>query len=1082
MRGLGICLFMMGVFGGHVARADSPAVYIPVDETASQPAVDLMSASGQPQDPARLIDSIRNGLDTSTLEPRRSNLYVANRLPLVRTEENAYPAEGTTLQYQGPLPYTRGLVRARVASAQNPDLSFQLAFSLDTHAALARNALLRALGYNIPSPRYFARLPVQFGTLADRDKLLDLIADKTLTARGRWVVGGLEEINKNKTTIVFQDIVLEPALIEVPQMHWGILTSATIQGRRPIRALIAPLSILDITESVNMLSYEAAKISNANLVFTRPYADAFTNETSIGDVRWIARRIAGLSRPDWTYILQAGHYPPDIQALLVEKVIGRALQLLDLLQIPARKDLQPDPYVTSGQVINGKAMQENYDGYALRFTYGDPESPLRASELARFFGIESVSNGIGFLLNQIGSSLQLVTPDHYIQQHNNKVLADISEHLQNRPNEPYVLPLQVWGGPVAGGRLSASRNIVTGTYYGSKSEVQLVDSVSAGVSVGAFLGVSGISRISIGLSPQIQYNRSYLHVRPIADIKTAFKDNWKNLYVPHFMNSLANILNGEVDQAGADAIKQFLDSMKTGEMFMVTDGFSAGNGTTVGIPIGALLGLLPPFSQLSESVSLGNQYGILARTTIYKAKDGLHVYLSRIHSKTFELTLDTSFFVKLISIASSKSNGDAHTQAFVFPEKFENSGQEKAFQRAITSLLRRNSPHLLEEEFYPYTLDHEVEGGRFRFQFGPWSWTNRVNFHRLDIVPPYDPQGRYKQEDQKRTVIQGERTRVQGTDLYGFFGRLVNRVIPFINIGKGGAGDDPSTNFLGRSKTFAVSTEVELTPGRPNQLFTKLQQSFNGWSMRRNRLLRLVDEMVHEVEEFNPQGQIVSREQFSQTKKIQAYTLNWTLLVYERGIERLMRVLDPERTPTRDAQAHLVKVMGADKYQEWCERQGYEPGVNEGPYDFEPGDGSYTENNHGRTIRIGCVTPWMATVYDLRNRLRKHPGAFAQEVRDEDSAVEKIEWVNRALAELERDMDLGQLIRWLGTDASHFQVRISGFRTNDEAADSERYSTYFSNTVGTIDPNVLAGPLSEISDTSQILEHEISARYLSNGY
>lgn len=1058
MRGASVFLFLLLSLAGPGARAESPSVYVPLDETRSQPAIDLLSPEGAPLDPGRLIDSIRGGLDTSKLEPRLSDLYRGTRLPLVSHGGLAYPDAGTTLDYQGPLPSTRGLVRARIAPAQNPQLAFQLSFSLDSHAALARNALLRALGYPIPSPRHYPRLSVRFDTLADRDKLLDQIADKTLTARGRWVVGGLDEINRNSTTIVFQDVVLEPALIgTAPQMHWGILTNAAIQGRRPIRALIAPLTLLDITESVNMLSYETAKVSNENLAFTRPYADAFANETTIGDLRWIARRIAGLSRTDWTHILQAGRYPPDIQALLVEKAIGRALQLLELLGVPAREDLEYDPYVTYGQVISGKAMQENYDGYALRFTYGDPQSPLRASELVRFFGIESISSGVGFLLDKVGGYLQIITPDRYIQQHNTRLLNDITEHLKTRPNEPYVQPIEAWGGPIAGGRLSASRNVVTGTYYGSKSEVQLVDTVSAGISIGAFVGVSGLGKIGVGLSPQIQYNRSYLHVRPIADIQSAFKDNWKNLYVPHFMKNLSNILKGEVDQAGAEAIKQFLDSMKTGEMFMVTDGFSAGNGTTVGIPVGALLGLLPPFSRLNETVGFGNQYGILSRTTIYKAKDGLHVYLSRIHSKTFELTLDTSFFVKLISIASSRSNGDAHTQAFVFPEKFASDSQEKSFQRALTALLRRNNPHILEEEFYPFTLDHEVQGGRFRFQLGPWSWTNRVNFHRLDIVPPYDPEGRYKREEQKRTVIQGEQTRIQGTDVYGFFGRLVNRVLPFVSIGKGGVGDDPSTNFLGRSKTFAVSTEVELTPGRPNQLFTKLQQSFNGWSMRRNRLLRLVDEMVREVEEFNPQGNLVSREQFAQTRKVQAYTLHWTLLVYERGIERLMRVLDAKRTSDRDVRAQLVKIMGADKYQEFCDQQELEPGAE-------------------------CVAPWMATVHDLRSRLRKHPEAFAPEVRDEDTAVEKIKWVNRALSELERDMDLGQLIRWIGKDAAHFQIRISGFRTNDEAADNERYSTYFSNTIGTIDPNVLAGPLSTISETSQILEHEISARYLSNGY
>ncbi|NDC37125.1 MAG: hypothetical protein EBZ48_03625, partial [Proteobacteria bacterium] len=87
--------------------------------------------------------------------------------------------------------------------------------------------------------------------------------------------------------------------------------------------------------------------------------------------------------------------------------------------------------------------------------------------------------------------------------------------VQTHPGQPYVQPVQVWGGPVAGVNVNASRNIITGTYYGSDSQIQLVDSVSASANAGGFFGISGIPKTGIALSPNLQASRSYVHVRPL---------------------------------------------------------------------------------------------------------------------------------------------------------------------------------------------------------------------------------------------------------------------------------------------------------------------------------------------------------------------------------------------------------------------------------------------------------------------------------------------------------------------------------------------------------------------------------------
>jgi len=1073
------------------AFAQQSSCTVPLVETKSAPAVDLLSG-GKPISQGAIIEGIESGaLDSSLLEPQRSLLYSGKPQALVQYATGLqYPADSDIVTFTQKLPGTSGLVRARVVLDQNPNVAYQLNFSLDTHATLARNALLRRLGYTIPSPKYYPKITVRFHTLDERDSFLNSLSDDTLTTRTRWVVGGLDELNKNGLILTFQDVVIEPAVIEVPQMHWGILTSSVINGRRSIRALLAPLSLLDIPESVNMYSFEPAKIFNNGIVFTRANADAFKNETSIGDIRWIARKIAKLTRADWAAIIAAGKYPADIQALIVEKTLGRVNQFMSLIGFTA-KEFTPfryDPYLTYGNVINGKAMQESYDGYALRFTYGDPKSPLRASELVRFFGIQAISGGIGSLLDKAGQYLQIRDPGHYIEKHQEDLYNDVLNHAKQHPNEPYIQPFKVWGGPIAGGNVSASRNIVTGTYYGSDSQVQLVDQVSATLGVGAFFGLSGVSSLGISVTPQLQYQRSYVHVRPLTDIKTAWKDNWKNLYVPHFMKNLSKILAGDPDQSAADAMTAFLSRMKTGEMFIVTDGLSAGNQTMVGIPLGAMLGVLPGIANLTESVTLGNQYAILSRTTIYKTEHGLHVYLSRIHSGSFSVTLDTQFFIKLISASNLKMKGSAHTKAFVFPEKFDDETQTKNFQQALLEVFRRNNTDILDEEFSPYTLDHTAKGNIQKLKVGPWSWSKRENLHKLTIVPPYDPQGRYQQSKETRTVLDGQITKINGSDLYGFFSSFVNEILPFVNIGGGQRGDDPSSNFLGRSKTFAVSTEIETTPSHPNHTFTRIQQSFNGWSMRQKRLLKLVDRVSKQLQEFSPNGGLIDHDEFSQTKKIQAYTILWSLLVYEKGVDRMMNILDLNETSTKDTQLALIDAMGKSQYVRYCNDHGVKTGFLTGPYaihaanasanDSSTDDQTVVESSHGQTTLVSCVTPWMATVYQLRGRMKNHPEVFQTEVHDEDAAKAKIKWVNRAITKLAKNMDIAELIRLVGQDQSFFQVRVSGFRTHDENGDSE----YFSNTSGSIDTDIKAGPISDINSASEIQTNELEARYLSDGY
>ncbi len=1087
-----VVLSFVAISTAH-AQTGSSSCLVPLDEKQSAPAIDLIQ-NGGPIDQDRLWDQIKGGFDSSTLEPQLSNLYVGKEQPLVQYANMPYPAENGTVQFVNEIGSTAGLVFNRVTLDGNPDVAYQLNFSLDVHPALARNALLRKLGYAIPSPKYYSKIKVVFPDMDTRNQTLDDLAAVVgdLPAY-RFVVGGQDEIKKNNLTITFQDVVLEPAIIQVPQMHWGIFEQDsavdTLQSRRSLRALLVPLTVLDIPQSANMYAFEAAKIYDNNINFSRENANLFSNQTTIGDARWITRKIAKLTRADWTAILQAARYPSDVQALLVEKTIGRVDQFVQLTGTPnlGFKPIAYNEYLSAGKVVKGKETQEYYDGYVQRFTYGDPQNPLRGTELAKYFGIKAISSGLGTLIDQANKYLQVITPQKYIDQHSKNFTNELISHLQNSPSTPFVEPLQVWGGPVVGGSLGASRNIVTGSYYGaSKSQVQLVDQVSVSANAGLFLGVSGIPKVGISISPKVQYSRSYVHVRPINDISTAWKDRWTDLFVPTFMISLSKTLEGKPGEETDTSVSNFLSKLNVGEMFIVTDGFSGGGEVSAQIPIGEILGFGNPLTNVAVDAGVGGSYVILNRVTIARTQDGFQVYLSRIHTGAFDQEFGISYYAKLISLTNALSKGEADTKAYVFPDTFSSPDQEKLFQKSIASLIKSNNSDLVEQTFEPYKINHKDNGDKFGITLGPLKYTTRENFHELKITPPEDPAGRYNATDFTRTVIQGQITKITGTDIIGFLSSIIKGFVSWFDFGSNSVGDDPSSGYLGKSTTTAISTELEITNGKPNNTLLKVQKSHDGWEIREKRFIRLIEKMSKQIGSYVPNGGLVDSSEFSQTKKIEAYNIAWTMLVYESGIARLMSVLDIKNTSTTKALQSMVSIIGEREYEKYCKKNDLKVVVAHGPYVFDDPTnhpGQVIESSGGQTTFVGCALPWMEEIFYLRSSLESHSQFFMTDVRSEHDAKEKVRWTNRTMSKLMSNLELEEIIGLVGTDNAFFEVNVSGFRTKDERALDENFSAnYFSNTIGVINQTTLTGPFSDIENTTQISSNEIEAGYLSDGY
>lgn len=549
-----------------------------------------LSLQGTVLSPAEAMQRRLQGEDLSLLEPYfipgADTVWSDQKLPASNAQGLGYPTGAPSVEFvafsagDGP-----GLFRAQVVHG---DKAFRLAVSLTSHGALSQAALLRKLGYKIDSPQWYPRLDITFENAATREEFLARVGAATLIDpnpserdKKRWVLDVPAPEASGRARLVLQDVILETINNKAPPLHWSMLTAKAISGRREFRALATPFALLAIPESLNYYDWRAGRIESENWIVKFPVAEQF-QEVTIDDIRWSARRILKLSDSDWREILAEGRFPKSYERLLFEVTKARRNDLATKLkltsdgswpqEIPFQFGLtlqdQPD---RNGEVIHGKAERERVEGYAERFSYGDPDPILPTSEKLRFLLSEGIAYGMGQAFSKLNDATQILKAETVFKQHQ----ADLTKKINSLIAENQVrmakgqapksleFPANTFIGPTAGFDLDASRSVNVGTYYGSSPQypVQMVDRLTVGAHAGVVAGMS-LNEFTnpappVPLQPiieaQVKTQRTYIRVRPITKIKDALEHNWGELFVPGFLGGLARVLETGVARTSKDA-------------------------------------------------------------------------------------------------------------------------------------------------------------------------------------------------------------------------------------------------------------------------------------------------------------------------------------------------------------------------------------------------------------------------------------------------------------------------------------------------------------------------------------------------
>lgn len=1094
-----LCLMALSI-------ASAESVSLPLN-SVKKPAMDLVNSSGTALDVGQAAALANQGTDLSLLNPLENKMWQNRIYPGVEDIPGSYPVAQNGVQFlseEAALPFT---YMSRVQSLENPNLFYRLSLSRLTHTTLMRAALLRKLGYYIPSPKYYRNLRVFFKTEAEKESFLKNAQESMISdfeSRG-WVT----EDNKQNHSVVFSDAVLEPAVAEYFDIQWGYAPDPNNPNQLPAvqrysryrayRALILPFALVDLPESVNRFSAKFGAVLSGHVVINHPSAESFS-AASFEDVRWLVRRMAQLRYSDFVEIVRAGAYPQELEDLILAKLLHRAHNALELFNVKNSSALPlPDLNITSrsGLVKDGKVTQEFVPGYPQRFAHGDRQSPFQDGDLERYMGIRAKSAVIGTVMNHINEKLDLLSTSDLFQNRRDEITQRVLEHIRERPYEPLYQKVEAWGGPVGGFNLGATRHVTTGTYFGSSAPIQLVDNVSVAGRLGYFMTLDGVPKVTPMAGANIMVMRDYTHVRPLNSIQEGTKVSWKDLLIPRFMSKLSAVLDEkdpiksqEEGKPARQPLDAFLSELREGEVFTVTDSIALSAYAQASSSLDVLMGISPLNFLNTVAVGVDANRAILRQTSFMRTKEGVQVYVRSQNSKAMGMTLDINYFINVMRVRANTTWAELSTDAFVidynpeYAEYIDSENQEAKFVKdflktrndlkpALRALFKSNDPELLYANFNhrKFEIDHNLKTREIRNKFFAMrvnsfneDHTLKIRYPRSADAPDLDP------KDEEVTLFSNKRGELIGRDLLGFafdwVEGLMNKWWPKGRVDLARSDDpNPANTPYGKAYWRTVTTEADLTTNaKQYPSVGVVQRVWGGWHLNRKKFLKLIDEVQGELKN-SPVGsyRLIEKEAFSNVTAVDFYRITANLSILPGGLDKVKDlILQPDQDGKSVPKAKFIGRL----FQKLSEKMGRKARPHDqemfndmvtvlGNGDFKRGKSDFItacqeeQDAHKKEKTMNYQGSWVnGTYFDCMlpwmEKLLKLSASYPKDKKSQT------QWMTNVLYTLEEAIPLPQLLKFLGKDNYIYFVRINGFRAGDEDGDIE----YFSNTLGDPKQNI----------------------------
>lgn len=1085
------------------------SVSIPLT-SLKRPAADLVDASGSVIDTMDAVRRAESGQDLTDFNPQQNKIwqnrvYSALERPLTDYPDGEVGVNMLSVEADG-LPYTSFY---RVQAAGNAKQFWRLGVSLLSQSTTMRSVMLRKLGYDVVTSRAYSRLRVNFSTIQDKENFLEDLKSKDINLVTR---GGLLENQPNSKSLVLADAVLETQRNESIDWHWGFIQNVNspdfeirsqavswveyMSKFRAYRALIVPFTLVFIPESINRYSPKNASLINDYAIFYHPLAGGFAAATR-EDVKWLLNRMGSWTEKDFREVVSYAHYPASIKEIIYRKLVSRTRQTFEIfkMQIPAHFPQINLNYTSpDGVVVSGRVVKEKIAGYPQRFTHGDRQSPFKDDDWFRYAGIRVNSSLISSVLGKMEEKLQLLKMDSSAEKFQKDVVTKIVDRIRNNPKSPLEKGIQSWGGPLFGFGVNATRQVATGTYYGSTAAVQLVDNISVSANLGYFNTFEKmplpaftadfkpiIQRqypLSV-LSSNLSIQRNYVHVRPLYSMKDATKVSWKDLIVPLKMSNLAKT----IDSKNIQDFRDFINNFKEGEVFTITDSVVAGVGGQLLTTFDFLMGMEP--LNFINNISLGADASriVLRQTSFTRSSQGIQIYLRNQTSNAAGLNLDANYFINLMRLRAQGTQTEIKSDAFVIDykpgwqedklsteETDKAETKEKNLRDAMKGLLRNHSTENLYTNFgyQKLEVEHILKTKETKAKF---LWAQLIDMnedHQVKIRPPRsedDPDRNPK--DDEVTLFRNRRGTLVGMDLLGFATSTIQALINYkskkFDVNLGGSDDpNPANVPFGKAYWRQVVTEKDFS-GRVGDV-SIIQHVWGGWKMKREAFIKLIDQVVEQLGlPSEAKYRLIEKESFQNVSGIDFYRITANLSIRSSGVDRVRDLLLQPNEPKTSGAKHIllsrlfqklsekisgVKSRNTDKLVlEDIMRIMGNGDLNIGRRHYDNLCESYKmeksredgNTDTGHWINgsfFECLTPWVEKLLSLSTQYPKDNSAKGMK--------SKVRWMTEVVYLIEENIPMPLLLKYLGEENVLYLVQVNGFRSGDEDGDL----AYISNTWG----------------------------------
>jgi hypothetical protein len=822
----------------------------------------IEAATDLPMSPEEAHEAALNGVDLSLLGPSQdTNIWGPHRKTIPDIE---LIRSGESVRFVKELPARSGQVRFTVLTQDGRELVMVL--SKKAHTILLRRNLLAKVGYNSQPMSWVPKVRLEFKDTIDRDLLKEEMKDKLLAASERWVR------SEEGLNLELQDALVLSSESEIYNLATGIMMPEIHQGRRILRAPYVALALVDASESVNLMPWQAGRVVLNHLKLNHTLDLSTTYGTSWEDARWIGRRIGQLERMDIEEIVAKAHFPSAVKTLLVEKIAARRNDLMALLDLEEETVKLPfDPEVSEGEaLVNGEITQEFFEGHAARFSYGDPESPFSASELGQFALSRAQSEALNMGLTQLNKFLGTQDQQNYIE----RIGAIVKK-------EGPFFSTQALAIPTFHGALILSRDIITGPYLGTNNKVQLVDNIGFALDAGVFGGIEGLPiPVDLKGGGGVSFSRVYSHVKPVESLKKSMKEPYKNLLIPLLLRNLAqkiDMLKGASGEQNEALLQQVAAELKgslaIGESFIITDSLIPRIFAEAVTSVTQYFFLDKRLLQIYARVQ--SEALIMARFHLFRADENtFHVYQDKGKNLKLSVTIKLRSYIPIISINGRWSKASAETRMYPISlhPRDVSAGVLKGLRQGLLSLTHSG----LDEVLTPHKIEHKMKGAASTLQFLIFK-RNRIGSEQ-NLVLTHQKGGEKKEIHRRYDAI------TSGTDYEGHAVEAANLLISQLLKSDVSLSQvqtiNPGLTLGGKAKNRIFTTEME-----GDRLTTTFQRVFNGWRVRPTRMKKILATINREAgrTSFGPLT-------VSNTDSILLYQISFLYTLTQEGSERLLNV------------------------------------------------------------------------------------------------------------------------------------------------------------------------------------------------